>query len=122
MNVIVADDSIMVRSIIEKIITSLGYELFQATQGEEVIEILEKMDVEVGLILMDWNMPTMDGFQALVQIKKDRRFSSIPVIMLTSESDDNKIKMAYDAGAAGYVKKPFTRDELVENMQQVLKD
>ena len=122
MNVIIADDSRMVRSIIEKVIISLGYGLFQAVHGGEVIDILEKMDVEVGLILMDWNMPTMDGFQALVQIKKDRRFSSIPVIMLTSESDDNKIKMAYAAGAAGYVKKPFTRDELIENMQQVLKD
>jgi len=122
MNVIIADDSMVVRSIVEKAMTPLGYRLFKAAHGGEVIEILEKVEADVGLILMDWNMPTMDGFQALVRIKADRRFFSIPVVMLTSESDDNKVKKAYDAGAAGYVKKPFTREELIENVQQVLKD
>lgn len=120
MNVIIADDSKVVRSIVEKAIKPLGYSSFQAIHGGEAIEILEKMGGEVDLILMDWNMPVMDGFNALVKIKKDFRFSSIPIIMLTSESDDKKVKMAHDAGAAGYVKKPFTQDELLENIQQVI--
>jgi two-component system chemotaxis response regulator CheY len=120
MNVIIADDSKVVRSIVEKAIKPLGYSSFQANHGGEAIEILEKMGEKIGLILMDWNMPVMDGFDALVKIKKDSRFSSIPIIMLTSESDNNKVKMATDAGAAAYVKKPFTQDELLENIKLVI--
>ncbi|MGB5157879.1 response regulator [Desulfobacterium sp. N47] len=122
MNVIIADDSKVVRSIVEKAIKTIGYSSFQAIHGGEAIEILEKMGGEIDLILMDWNMPVMDGFNALVNIKKNPKFSSIPVIMLTSESDDNKVKMAHDAGAAGYIRKPFTQDELLDNIQQVINE
>ena len=122
MNVIIADDSMVIRSIVKNVITPLGHSPVQAAHGGEVIEILEKMGTEVDLILMDWNMPTMDGFQALEKIKGDPRFSSIPIIMLTSESDSKKVEMAYGAGAVGYVKKPFTAEELVENLGKVINE
>ena len=93
MNVIVADDSMVIRSIVKNIIAPLGHSPVQASHGGEVIEILEKTGSDVDLILMDWNMPTMDGFQALEKLKGDPRFSSIPVIMLTSESDNKKMEM-----------------------------
>ena len=122
MNIIVADDSFVVRSIVKKAIAHLGHQILQAVHGGEVIDILEKMGSEVDLILLDWNMPVMDGFQALETMKGDPRFSSIPVMMLTSESDEKKIQMAYDAGAAGYVEKPFTPEELVRNIEKAVKD
>jgi two-component system chemotaxis response regulator CheY len=121
MNIIVADDSMVVRSVVTKVVTSLGHEPIQATHGGEVLDILEKMGKDISLILMDWNMPTMDGFQALQTLKNDQRFALIPVIMLTSESDDKKIKMAFDAGVSGYVEKPFTSEELIESLKKVIK-
>lgn len=120
MDVIIADDSMVVRSIVARAITPLGYRPLPAVNGKAAIEILEKSGNGVGLILMDWNMPVLDGIQALSEIKADRRFSSIPVIMLTSESDDNKVKQAFVSGAAAYVKKPFTPDELVQTIRGVL--
>ncbi len=121
MNIIVADDSMVVRSIVTGAVKTLGHSPIQATHGGEVLDILEKNGVSIGLILMDWNMPTMDGYEALKAIKSDTRFSSIPVVMLTSESDEDRIKMAFDAGVDGYVEKPFTPEELVENLEKVIK-
>ena len=122
MQVIIADDSMVVRTIVERVVNSLGYRSLKAANGREVIEILEKMGEEVALILLDWNMPILDGFKTLVKIKEDRRFASIPVIMLTSESEDQKIQKAFEAGVAGYVNKPFTNEELIESVQQVMKE
>ena len=122
MQVIIADDSMVVRTIVERVVNSLGYRSLKAANGREGIEILEKMGEEVALILLDWNMPILDGFKTLVKIKEDRRFASIPVIMLTSESEDQKVQKAFEAGVAGYVNKPFTNEELIESVQQVMKE
>ena len=120
MKAIVADDSMFIRRIISKIITPLGYELAEAANGQDVLDILDKDWQSIDLILMDWNMPTMDGFEALQAIKGDQRFSSIPVIMLTSESDEKRINMAYEVGANGYLEKPFTPDELIAHIEKVM--
>ena len=120
MNVIVADDSVVVRTLVKKVLTGIGHQAIQAVHGGEVLECLEKADPQIDLILMDWNMPTMDGFEALKEIKGDQRFSSIPVIMLTSESDEKRINMAYDVGANGYLEKPFTPDELIAHIDKVM--
>lgn len=121
MNVIVADDSMVVRSIVTRAIKSLGHNPIPATHGGEAIDILENKGEPIGLILMDWNMPTMDGFEALKTIKSNTQFSSIPVVMLTSESDESRIQMAFDAGVNGYVEKPFTPEELIESLEKVIK-
>ncbi len=120
MKVIVADDSGLVRSLVKKAIAPLGYDSIPAVHGGQVMEILESSGSDIDAILMDWNMPTMDGFQALNQVKGDPRFNAIPVIMLTSESDEKKIKRAFDAGASGYVEKPFTAEELLENLKKIV--
>ena len=121
MNVIIADDSAVVRTLVKKIITPIGYHPIHAVHGGEVIDILEERGADIDLILLDWNMPTMDGFQALEKIKKNPKFASIPVIMLTSESDEKKINLAYRAGVDGYIEKPFSPKELLECIDKVTK-
>jgi two-component system chemotaxis response regulator CheY len=117
---LITDDSPLVRRIARKALTKMGFEIDEAENGQVA---LDKCRVRMpDVVLLDWNMPVMDGFNALVKIKNDFRFSSIPIIMLTSESDDKKVKMAHDAGASGYVKKPFTQDELLENIKQVINE
>ncbi len=121
MKIIIADDSMFARSIIVKAIQPLGYSLLQASNGQDAIDILETEGDGVKLILLDWNMPVLSGFDALKKIKADNRFSYIPVVMITSESDENNKKLAQKAGATGYIAKPFTADELVSQIKTFLK-
>lgn len=120
MKVIVADDSMMTRNIVIKFLKPLGCSTIQAANGEEVIKILGSEDPLPDLILLDWNMPVLDGYQALQIIGKDERYKGIPVIMLTSESDNiNKTKALY-AGAKAYVTKPFTEEDLIQTINETL--
>jgi two-component system chemotaxis response regulator CheY len=120
MKVIVADDSMLTRKIVIKYLEPLGYSTLQASNGGEVIGILNGGQELPDLILMDWNMPVLDGFQVLQLLRKDKRYNVIPVIMLTSESDDTNRKKALEAGAAGYITKPFTPEELINTIQETL--
>ena len=120
MKVIVADDSMLTRKIVEKYLEPLGYSTLQASNGGEVIEALNAGKEIPDLILMDWNMPVLDGFQVLQLLRKDKRYDAIPVIMLTSESDDTNRVKALEAGAAGYITKPFTSEELIDTIKETL--
>ena len=120
MKVIVADDSMLTRKIVVKYLEPLGYSMIQAANGGEVIEFLQSEQSLPDLILMDWNMPVLDGFQVLQMVGKDSRYREIPVIMLTSESDDTNRNQALEAGARGYITKPFTSDDLMQAVNDTL--
>lgn len=120
MKVIVADDSMMTRNIVIKFLKPLGCSTIQAVNGEEAIKLLEGESPLPDLILMDWNMPVLDGYQALQILGKDERYKGIPVIMLTSESDNANRAKALAAGAKGYVTKPFTEEELIQTINETL--
>lgn len=80
-------------------------------------EALEKLKTEkVGLILSDINMPNMDGIEFLTKLKADAAFKSVPVLMVTTEGAQAKVMQALELGAAGYVKKPFTADQIKEKL------
>jgi two-component system chemotaxis response regulator CheY len=121
MKVIVADDSMLTRKIVIKYLEPLGYSAIQAANGGDVIKILNSEDPPPGLILMDWNMPVLDGYQVLQMLGKDDRYKAIPVIMLTSESDDTNRNQAMEAGASDYITKPFTAEDLVQAINATLK-
>lgn len=116
MKVIVADDSMLTRKIVLKYIAPLGFDFLEAGNGTEVIDILNRDPELPNLILMDWNMPELDGLEVLKYIQKDPRLQTIPVIMLTSESDEISMNIAMKAGARAYISKPFTAEELVETI------
>jgi len=116
----IADDSRVMRNIIDRIVTSLGYETIHAGNGQEVIEILKKGEEEVGLILLDWNMPEWSGYQVLKAMQGNNDYRRIPVLMVSTDSEDDKTAMAVDAGAWGYLSKPFTSADLAAKIQEVL--
>jgi CheY-like chemotaxis protein len=120
MKVIVADDSMLTRKIVVRYLEPLGYSMIQAANGGDVIKLLQTEQSLPDLILMDWNMPVLDGYQVLQMLGKDSRYRGIPVIMLTSESDDTNRDQALAAGARGYVTKPFTSDDLVQAINDTL--
>jgi len=121
MKVIVADDSMLTRKIVIKYLEPSGYSTIQAANGGEVIQILGTEQPPPDLILMDWNMPVLDGYQVLQMLGKDNRYKEIPIIMLTSESDDTNRTQALEAGARGYITKPFTADDLIQAINETLK-
>lgn len=120
MRVIVADDSRVMRSIIEKVLHSLGHEVIHAANGKEVVDILERAGREVNLVLLDWNMPVMNGFEVLSHMKSQNLGRDIPVLMISTESEDGKIEQAIRAGAQGYLSKPFTSEELAAGIRNAL--
>lgn len=122
MKLIVADDSRLVRGIVEKAVASIGFEAVPAANGREALNILEAGDENINLVLLDWNMPVMNGIDVIKSMRSDDRFKKIPVLMVSTESEDERIKEAISAGAQRYLTKPFTADQLIDAIHQVLKE
>jgi two-component system chemotaxis response regulator CheY len=116
---LVVDDSKAVRIILAKILRELGYEVCEAANGREALEVIEAQKAEVTLVLADWNMPEINGLELLKRLRQDPELSSLVVIMVTTETELGQMVAALEAGANEYVMKPFTRDILVEKLQLV---
>lgn len=117
MRILVVDDSAIMRKVIEQILEVLGHEAVQAADGVEALEKL-KSGEEVELILLDWNMPEMNGIEFLRTIKAQEAFKEIPVIMLTTESERRRMIEAIEAGARHYLTKPFQPETLATKILQ----
>jgi len=110
--VLSVDDSGVMRRIIGRTVDVLGYGFLEAANGREGLEVLAKNHADIALIILDVNMPEMDGFEFLALIKANPDYQSIPVMMLTTESERGKIIQAIKAGAVNYICKPFTPEDL----------
>lgn len=111
MNVLIVDDSRVIRKMIGRIMKKLGYEIFEAGNGIEGLAELSKMDT-VDLILVDWNMPEMNGLEFVKAVRADSSISSVPMIMVTTESEMNRMALAFMAGVNEYIMKPFTEENI----------
>lgn len=112
---LVIDDSRTVRAIIGKILHEEGLEVIEAANGREGLEQLrESPDVE--LVLVDWNMPEMNGLEFIRAVRADRTWDPVRIMMVTTETEQGQVIRALDAGANEYVMKPFTRDILVAKL------
>ena len=120
-NVLVVDDSSPMRSVIKKTIKISGFDLgqiFEAANGIEALEVLK--DNWVDVIITDYNMPEMDGLELIERIKADDLLSSIPVIVVTTEGSKQKVEMFIHKGAADYVQKPFTPEQIKQKLSRIL--
>jgi two-component system chemotaxis response regulator CheY len=116
---LVVDDSRAVRMILAKTLQELGYEVREAANGREALEVIEAEKTEVKLVLADWNMPEINGLDLLKRLRQDPALSSLVVVMVTTETELDQMAAALEAGANEYVMKPFTKDILVEKLQLV---
>jgi two-component system, chemotaxis family, chemotaxis protein CheY len=114
---LVVDDSRAVRMILCKTLKAIGYEVCEAANGKEALDVLAADKTAVTLVLSDWNMPEMNGLELLKQLRRDPDFASLVVIMVTTETELDQMVLALEAGANEYVMKPFTKDILVEKLQ-----
>ena len=104
--ILIVDDSEMNRDILAVMLGS-DYEILEAENGLEAIEILQQGMTDIDLILLDIMMPEMDGFDVLGFMKRSHMTEVIPVIMISSESSSSYIEKAYEMGAADYISRPF---------------
>jgi two-component system chemotaxis response regulator CheY len=114
---LIVDDSSVMRKIVERSLRQAGLDLlvvFEAGSGTEGLEILRGKQVD--LILSDINMPSMDGLEFLRQLRAQNLAPGIPVVMITTESSEEHVKQAIAAGAQGYIRKPFTAEQVKERV------
>ncbi|MCX5920168.1 MAG: response regulator [Candidatus Melainabacteria bacterium] len=120
--ILTVDDSRIMRKIMSGAIEALGFQVLEAGDGAECLAQVEAHIEEVCLILMDWNMPNMDGLTALKRLKASELTNTIPVMMVTTEGERGKMVEAIRAGAANYLAKPFAEEDLMTKMVECLQD
>jgi len=106
------DDSSTARLMIKNGVDATVYELLEAGDGQEGLNVLAQSYQEIALILLDWSMPGMNGLEFLSIVKNDRRYRDIPVMVVTTESEKDSIIKAIKLGAVNYLLKPFDKEEL----------
>ena len=114
---LVVDDSKAVRMILAKTLRELGYEVREAGNGKEALELIENQDLAVTLVLADWNMPEMNGLELLKRLREKPEMASTAIVMVTTETEVDQMSAALEAGANEYIMKPFTREILVQKLQ-----
>ena len=112
MRALVVDDSPPARLHVGRMLADLGFEVYEAGHGGEALKVLTGLG-PVELVVLDWNMPVMDGLEFLKGLRADRAYDQVLVVMATGNSDVSSIGTALQAGANEYVMKPFTAEDLV---------
>ena len=120
MQILSIDDSKTIRMTIQNLIEVIGVKFLQAENGKKGLEVLETAEGQVDLILLDVEMPVMNGHQFLKIIKQDKRYCDIPVIMLTSVTQKEKVIDAIRSGAKQYITKPFSGEDLLAKIIQTI--
>ena len=118
MRALIVDDSKAMRSIVGLIVKQVGFEILEAGNGLEALEKLKTCG-EVELILVDWNMPEMNGIDFLRAVRAQPGSSAFKMLMVTTASDLEHINTALEAGANEYLMKPFTKEAMVSKLQML---
>lgn len=116
MRALVVDDSRSMRRIIGQIMQELGYEVTEAGDGIEALQRLEELGPP-DIVLTDWNMPNMNGLELVRSVRANPMLRAIPMLMVTSETEMNRMVIAFAAGVNEYVMKPFDRFVIQEKLQ-----
>ena len=118
---LIVDDSSVMRKIVERCLRQAGIDisqLFEAGNGAEALAVLQGNGVD--LILCDINMPVMDGLEFIKQLSTAGTAKGVPVIMITTEGSESHVVQALSCGARGYIRKPFTPEQVKEQILPVL--
>ena len=120
LDVLIVDDSAAIRKILQRVLRQADVPIGEVHEAGDGLEAIEVMKVKtVGLVLSDINMPNMDGLQLLSELKANPAWKSVPIVMITTEGSQQKVVEAVNLGAAGYVKKPFTAEQIKEKLMQL---
>ncbi|HME36542.1 MAG TPA: response regulator [Candidatus Sulfotelmatobacter sp.] len=118
---LIVDDSSVMRKIVERSLRQAGLgiaQVLEAGNGAEALALVQKNKLD--LILCDINMPVMDGLEFVRQLAGVENARGVPVVMITTEGSEGHVVKALSAGARGYIRKPFTPDQVKEHVLPVL--
>lgn len=104
--ILIADDSELNRALLSEMLKD-DFRILEVSNGRECLDALEQYGMGISLVLLDINMPVMDGFEVLVQMNRNHWIEDIPVIMISSDDTESNIKRAYDMGVSDYIRRPF---------------
>ena len=117
LDVLIVDDSAAIRKILQRVLRQAEIPIgnvYEAGDGVEALEALKKQTV--GLVLSDINMPNMDGLEFLTKVRAEQAWQSLPIVMVSTEGTHAKVLEAVERGASGYVRKPFTAEQIKEKL------
>jgi len=115
MRALVIDDSRAMRTILRGILTGLDFDVVEAADGRQAVDILSE-DHDFDLALVDWNLPEMSGLEIVTEVRKNPQLASLPLLMVTTETEFERVTQALQAGANEYIMKPFDRDMLLDKL------
>jgi two-component system chemotaxis response regulator CheY len=115
MRALVIDDSRTIRTIIGKILREIGMDVVEAGNGLQALELL-KLHADIELVLVDWNMPVMNGLDFIKSIRAHGAYDHLRILMVTSETEIDQVTRAMNAGANEYLMKPFSREVLIAKL------
>lgn len=118
-NALIIDDSKAMRRILRGIVTGLGFEVVEAGDGKEGFEKLKEHKGEFEFVLVDWNMPVMNGLEFIKTVRADSDYGEMTLLMVTTETEPTRMVQALMAGVDEFVMKPFTPDVLVDKLRLV---
>ena len=116
---LVVDDSRAMRMILSKTLAESGFEVMQASNGREAIEIMDREGPAIGLVLLDWNMPEVTGIEVVETLRSQKTFNTVRLVMVTTETEIEQMARALEAGADEYVMKPFTREAVEDKLRLI---
>ena len=113
------DDSRSIRQLVSYTLAGAGYEVLEAGNGKEGLELLKQKKAD--LVVTDLNMPVMDGIQMIKELRSLPAYKFTPILMLTTESQEGKKVEGKNAGATGWIVKPFSPEQLLSVISKVLR-
>lgn len=118
MHALLIDDSRALRRILGQMLRELGYTVSEAGDGQQGLELLQSGPLP-DVVLVDWNMPRMNGLEFVQAVRSQPRFTQLPLMMVTSETEMERVSAAITAGANEYVMKPFVKEIIADKLQMM---
>jgi len=116
--IMIVDDSVTVRQVLRLTLSNAGYELLEACDGEDALNVLSGESLD--MMITDLNMPKLDGIELIRKVRQKPEYRFLPIVMLTTESADEKKQAGKSAGASGWIVKPFKPEQLLKVVKMVL--
>jgi two-component system chemotaxis response regulator CheY len=116
--ILIVDDSETVRQVLQLALGNAGYQVVEAEDGFDALEKLSASQVD--MLITDLNMPNMDGLELIKKVREEGKHRFTPIVMLTTESSEEKKKAGREAGASGWIVKPFKPEQLLKVVKMVL--
>jgi len=118
MRALVIDDSRAMRALLGRLLGEIGFSVDEAGNGREGLEHLQAHGAP-DVVLVDWNMPEMSGFEFVQAVRANRDYDAVRLIMVTTETEMTRVVKALGAGLDAYVMKPFTKEAVVEQLERI---